>query len=71
MATQGLKGNLLPNSEADFADNYDAMKFKRCLSCNNRFSNDNVQTLLGWRETQISGFCERCFDNFTSDDETA
>jgi len=71
MAIKGLKGNLLPDSEADFADNYDAMKFKRCVKCDKGFTSDNVSSRLGWRETQISGFCETCFDNLFSDDETA
>lgn len=62
MAAQGLKGNLLPESEADFADNYDAMRFKRCLSCDEGFAAANTHSRLGWKEAQISGFCERCFD---------
>ena len=69
MAAQGLKGNLLPESEADFADNYDAMKFKRCLSCDERFTAANTHSLLGWKETQISGFCEQCFDNMFKDED--
>jgi hypothetical protein len=52
MAIKGLKGNLLPDSEADFADNYDAMKFKRCVNCDEGFTAANTHSLLGWRETQ-------------------
>lgn len=62
MATIGLKGNLLPDSEKDFADNYDAMKYKYCQMCGSGFTNKSVFTSLGWRETQISGWCEECFD---------
>lgn len=33
-----------------------------CIDCHEGFSSVNTHTALGWRETQISGFCERCFD---------
>jgi len=69
MASVGLRGNLLPDSEADFADNYDAMKFKHCMNCSKGFTPENVQSRLGWRETQLSGFCETCFDGLFKDDE--
>ena len=31
----------------------------------------NVYSRLGLRETQISGFCECCFDRFTKCDDTS
>ena len=62
MATTGLKGNLLPESEADFADNYDAMRYKTCLQCQKGFTSQNTKSVQGWRETQITGMCERDFD---------
>jgi hypothetical protein len=58
----GLKGNLLPDNEVEFATNFIDMKFVRCVSCGTGFSNKNVFSRLGWRESQISGFCESCFD---------
>jgi hypothetical protein len=64
----GLKGNLLPTCEADFADNAIAMRYLRCICCNAPFSSQNTQTRLGWRETQISGFCEACFDDTFKDE---
>jgi hypothetical protein len=65
----GLKGNLLPSKEAEFADNYPNMKFKHCVSCNELFTKENTYTLAGWRETQISGFCEKCFDELFKDND--
>jgi hypothetical protein len=38
-------------------------RFKCCIFCKEPFSDKNVFTQLGWRETQISGMCEKCFDN--------
>ncbi len=59
----GLKGNLLPDNEQEFADNFIDMKHVRCVQCNSGFGPQNTFTRLGWRETQISGFCEKCFDD--------
>lgn len=33
-----------------------------CVSCGQPFSAQNVYSVLGWKETQISGYCECCFD---------
>lgn len=40
-----------------------------CLSCQAEFSPKNVHTGLGWKETQISGYCEDCWDNLFKEDE--
>ncbi len=41
-----------------------------CCDCRQPFSPENVQSAPGWRESQISGFCETCFDNlFLEGDE--
>ena len=37
-----------------------------CINCQMAFSQENVMTSLGWVETQISGMCEKCFDDITS-----
>lgn len=68
---QGLRGNLLPQSQAEFelllADGN--ATFKKCCNCNHDFAG-RTHTLLGWQETQISGWCEECFDDaFAEDDE--
>ena len=33
-----------------------------CVFCGEEFSDENVFTEAGWRETKISGSCEKCFD---------
>lgn len=33
-----------------------------CISCGEKFSDKNVFTELGWKETKISGMCEKCWD---------
>lgn len=38
-----------------------------CRRCLQPFSPDNTRTSAGWRETQISGLCETCFDNLYRD----
>lgn len=53
----------LPKSEADFRDNYETMKFKHCIQCEKGLTDGNTHTVLGWQETQISGYCEDCFDH--------
>lgn len=34
-----------------------------CVQCGEAFSNDNVFSQAGWKETKLSGLCERCFDD--------
>lgn len=38
-----------------------------CVECKEAFTNKNVFTLDGWKETQISGYCEKCFDDLFND----
>ena len=64
----GLKGNLLPDNEIEFATNFMDMKFVSCLHFGEQFSPANVHTRMGWRESQISGWCENCFDDVFKDD---
>jgi hypothetical protein len=33
-----------------------------CIDCKQPFSDKNVHTSAGWRETKISNCCEDCFD---------
>lgn len=68
MTVAGLKGNLLPESLEDFNKDFSVMKFKGCVSCKETFSAANTSSPLGWKETQISGFCEKCFDNLFNED---
>ena len=68
---QGLKGNQLPESEGDYMRlvEYGGLKFGQCICCKQSFTNANVFTSDGWKETQISGFCEACFDDIAEEDE--
>lgn len=43
-------------------------RYTRCLDCKAEFTDANVLTPSGWRETQISGTCETCFDEMFADD---
>lgn len=55
----------LPTSEEHYKQLKEAkaVAYINCVFCKKPFSGDNVKTLLGWRETQITGSCETCFDN--------
>lgn len=67
-------GELMPCLESDRAE-YDSQKrfaaanitYTACVECKERFSDANCRTQAGWQETQISGLCERCFDNITEE----
>jgi len=55
---------LLPESPYEYleADKQNRLLFRTCYCCGEPFSPDNTHTAAGWRETQISGLCEDCFD---------
>lgn len=40
-----------------------------CVKCAEPFSDKNVFTPSGWRETKISQLCERCWDTLFQDVE--
>lgn len=40
-----------------------------CYECKEPFSNANVFTSAGWKETGISNLCERCWDAMFSEDD--
>lgn len=42
-----------------------------CIFCKQPFSKENVYSHLGAKETQISGSCEKCFDDITMETEEA
>lgn len=44
-------------------------RYTRCKECQELFTQDNVYTGSGWRETQISGLCEKCYDNIFGYDQ--
>jgi len=70
---QGLKGNLLPESQEEFEAllgmGVEALKHTECLVCRQTFSNANTSSKLGWADTQIVGYCESCYDKIFQTDE--
>ena len=40
-----------------------------CVKCSKPFTEKNVHTMDGWRETQISQMCEDCFDEITKEED--
>ena len=40
-----------------------------CIECGHEFSDNNVYSDAGWRETKISGMCEVCFDEMFAEDD--
>lgn len=46
------------------------LNYTCCVSCTEPFHPTNTHTSDGWKETQISGMCENCFDSlFTEEGE--
>jgi predicted Zn-ribbon and HTH transcriptional regulator len=41
----------------------------KCRECKQLFSDKNVHTSAGWKETRISGICEDCFDAMFAGDD--
>lgn len=39
-----------------------------CVQCRQPFTDKNVHTEAGWKETKISGMCEDCFDEMWGDE---
>jgi hypothetical protein len=68
---QSLKGGWLPESEKEF-EQLRIARAARALSCSDcgaGFSALNVHSAAGWKETQISGMCEDCFDALFAEPE--
>ena len=45
------------------------LKAGTCISCGEPFTDANVFTHAGWKETRISQTCERCFDALFDDED--
>jgi hypothetical protein len=58
-----IKGGWLPENQADYTKLREqcGLHYLACGLCAKPFTEGNVQTPEGWRETQISGCCETCF----------
>jgi hypothetical protein len=66
-----IKGGWLPESAEDFAvlQIGRAVRFARCFDCKEPIGPANTRSAAGWRETQISGRCEDCFEELFKEDE--
>jgi hypothetical protein len=64
-----IRGGFLPESEADSRQLTDTRKahYLACISCKLPFTAERIKTSAGWRETQISGMCEVCYDELFQD----
>ncbi len=60
-----------PGSYAAFSilQSQGKVNYNCCVSCNEPFHPINTRTSNGWKETQISGMCENCFDNIFTEEE--
>jgi hypothetical protein len=58
-----LRGHILPESEEEYKKllALDLLQFMTCSLCNKSHLG-RTNTLMGWRETQISGYCEGCWN---------
>lgn len=69
----GKSGQAMPESQQDYdvlaAEEPTRLRYRGCLVCGKGFSGANVRTRLGWRETQLTGFCETCFDRIVKGGE--
>lgn len=63
MDLQKLKNKLA--SQCGFS----SVQYGHCISCKEPFSDTNVYSEAGWRETRISQMCEKCFDRCTEEQE--
>ncbi len=45
------------------------INYHSCVECGDFFTKDNTHTEMGWRETQISGMCENCFDSLFDEEK--
>jgi len=64
-----IRGHYLPESYADFQQLVDLRiaKNQKCADCDRPFTSEIVKTPAGWKETQISGFCEVCYNALFTD----
>lgn len=58
-----LRGHQLPENFEEFDElrRSGSLMFKTCVDCKSVFDRKQ-RTAAGWRETQIAGICEECFD---------
>lgn len=65
-----IRGGKLPESQGDFEllKAKHETRYTNCVECGAGFTGANVVSCGGWRETQISGMCENCFDQMLEEE---
>lgn len=65
------KTDFRPNNETEFVQAVAKGEplWADCIKCGHAFTGNNVHSRAGWRETQITGYCEDCFDEIFKDEE--
>jgi hypothetical protein len=69
---RGLKGNMLPESYEDSVELfiYGQPRYACCVLCGLTLCMPQAaKTEAGWRDTQIVGFCEPCYDGLFPQEE--
>ena len=73
MPAQGKYKHFRPTSFLEFNIAYrynpSALNFLTCIKCSCEFKESNTHSIAGWKETQISGFCEDCYDDIFAEDK--
>jgi hypothetical protein len=65
---ESLKGHMLPESYEDALALRQMLLYPTCFKCKRSLSEPGAaRTAAGWKETQISGMCEPCFDAVFAD----
>ena len=66
-----IRGHQLPETYEEFKQLVasGAARNLKCEDCDLPFEPPRVTTAAGWRETQISGLCETCYDALFADAE--
>jgi len=63
MKIVSLEGQALKNFKKNLEHSlFGNTESGHCVSCKEVFSDKNVFTDLGWKETKISKLCEKCWD---------
>jgi hypothetical protein len=70
MKTSIRTGLPLPTCQADFEWIKEIHKasYTNCIECGGPFGAHNVASTNGWKETQISGLCENCWEELFAED---
>lgn len=59
--------HIVPTDFRDDLPEAEEERYCACVNCEQPFTDKNTHSAAGWRETQISGLCEDCFDQVTAD----